>query len=161
MANYIFAVASTDYIRVKNPEEVSNVFLTAGFEESYVNNGQIFIGSYETSVSDEIVVCIDKTTKKPVAVITYDDPIGLSEDDPEPDISNCESVDLMEYLRSQLGEGEQAVIVEAGNEKLRYVGGVVCAVCENGVEYCSTGQMGEMLIRQMNRGTFEKVEDDE
>ena len=166
MANYEFAVSSMRMAKVKNPEEVVKVFLSAGYEETYVDkNGYVFIGGYENTIDDEIIVVINKETGKAVAVANYygyrdienNEEIEDIDEDRlnEPD-SAFKSQEIFEYLQDQLLDGEAMAIVEAGWEKLRFVGACLVVVTNKGIEWRNTGEMINEIAKEMlekNNGT--------
>ena len=159
MANYEFAVASMRMAKVKNPEEVVKVFLSAGYEETYVDkNGYVFIGGYDNTIDDEIIVVINKETGKAVAVANYygsrDVETGEEIEDIDEDRLNepdsaFKTQEIFEYLQDQLLDGEVMAIVEAGWEKLRSVGACFVVVTKKGIEWRNTTQMIEEIVDNM------------
>ena len=159
MSNYEFAVASMRMAKVKNPEEVVKVFLSAGYEETYVDkNGYVFIGGYENTIDDEIIVVINKETNKAVAVancygyldVESGEEIEDIDEDRlnEPD-STFKTQEIFDYLQDQLLDGEVMAIVEAGSEKLRFVGACLVVITKKGIEWRNTGQMIEEIAKEM------------
>jgi len=158
MANYEYAVATKDTFKVKNPEEVVNVFQGLGFEETYrCNDGTIFIGGYDQTLGDDMIVYIDVKTNKAVAIDRegYDDLFyvdsGDEVDNPEDfeDETKYKAMDSFDYLQEQLLDGEVASIVEAGSEKLRYVGAIFVVVTKKGIEWRNTSQMIDEMAKEM------------
>jgi hypothetical protein len=157
MANYEFAVATKDTFKVKNPEEVVSVFQYLGFEETYQHDdGTIFIGGYEQSLGDDSVVYIDVETGKAMAIdrgferLFYIDS-GKSVEDWEAfeDETKYKSMDPFEYLQEQLLDGEVASIIEAGSEKLRFVGACLVVVTKKGIQWKTTYQMIDEIVKEM------------
>lgn len=156
MANYVFAVASKNTFRVKNPEEVVNVFQRLGFEETYqCDDGSIFIGGYEQMLGD-MLVYIDTKTNKAVAVdlgfeelISVDSGEIVDNSEDFEDETKYKAMDSFEYLQEQLLDGEVAGIVEAGSEKLRFVGACLVVVTKKGIEWRNTGQIINELAKEM------------
>ena len=157
MANYEFAVATKDTFKVKNPEEVVNVFQGLGFEETYqCNDGTVFIGGYDQTLGDDMVVYVDIKTNKAVAIdrgfeelFSVDN--GDEVDNPKDfeDESKYKAMDSFEYLQEQLLDGEVASIVEAGSEKLRFVGACFVVVTKKGIEWRNTSQMIDEISKNM------------
>ena len=166
--DYEFAVSSMRMAKVKNPEEVVKVFLSVGYEETYVDkNGYVFIGGYNNTIDDENIVVINKETGKVVAVTnsygeyyrdveTGQEIEDIDEDRlSEPD-SAFEAQEIFEYLQDQLLDGEVMAIVEAGWEKLRYVGACLVVVTNKRIEWRNTGEMIDEIAKEMlekNNGT--------
>lgn len=157
MANYEFAVATKDTFKVKNPEEVVNVFQGLGFEETYqCNDGTIFIGGYDQTLGDDMVVYVDIKTGKAVAIDRGFEELfsvdsGDEVDNPKDfeDETKYKAMDSFEYLQEQLLDGEVAGIVEAGSEKLRFVGACLVVVTKKGIEWRNTSQMIEEIANSM------------
>jgi hypothetical protein len=157
MANYEFAVASKDTFKVKNAEEVVNVFQGLGFEETYqCNDGTIFIGGYDQTLGDDMVVYVDVKTGKAVAIDRGFEELfsvdsGDEVDNPKDfeDETKYKAMDSFEYLQEQLLDGEVAGIVEAGSEKLRFVGACLVVVTKKGIEWRNTSQMIEEIANNM------------
>ena len=160
MANYEFAVSTQHSGKVKNPQEVVDVFQALGYEESYLpNNGEIFIGGYETPLDDSAIVFLDIESKKPIAVdrgdgyiISVETGEEITENDDfyeNVDDSKYESLDCMEYLQSQLLDGEVFALVEAGWEKLRSVGGTAVVISKNSIDWNSTYGFIEDKVKQI------------
>lgn len=157
MANYEFAVATKDTFKVKNPEEVVNVFQGLGFEETYqCNDGTIFIGGYEQPLGDDMVVYVDVKTNKAVAIDRGFEELfsvdsGDEVDNPEDfeDETKYKSMDAFDYLQEQLLDGEVAGIVEAGSEKLRFVGACLVVVTKKGIEWRNTSEMINEITNNM------------
>ena len=157
MANYEFAVASKNTFKVKNPEEVVNVFQGLGFEETYqCNDGTIFIGGYDQPLGDDMVVYVDAKTNKAVAIdrgfeelFSVDN--GDEVDNPEDfeDETKYKPMDSFEYLQEQLLDGEVASIVEAGSENLRFVGACFVVITKKGIEWRNTSQMIDEISKNM------------
>ena len=157
MANYEFAVATKNTFKVKNPEEVVNVFQGLGFEETYeCNDGTIFIGGYDQTLGDDMVVYVDAKTNKAVAIdrgfeelFSVDN--GDEVDNPEDfeDETKYKAMDSFDYLQEQLVDGEVASIVEAGSEKLRFVGACFVVVTKKGIEWRNTSQMIDEIANNM------------
>lgn len=148
MANYEFAVSTQVSGKVKNAQEVCDVFQALGYEETYVcGDGDVFIGGYEQPIDDSAIVFLDKETGKPVAVDRGDCQITSIETGEEIDsdefdegIDNCKytSLDCLDYLQRQLLEGEVFALVEADWEKLRSVGGTAVVISNNRIDWNST-----------------------
>lgn len=157
MANYEFAVATKNTFKVKNPEEVVNVFQGLGFEETYqCDDGTVFIGGYEQPLGDDMVVYVDTKTNKAVAIDRGFEELfsvdsGDEVDNPEDfeDETKYKSMDSFDYLQEQLLDGEVASIVEAGSEKLRFVGACFVVVTKKGIEWRNTSQMIDEIEKEM------------
>ena len=157
MANYEFAVATKDTFKVKNPDEVVNVFQGLGFEETYqCNDGTIFIGGYDQTLGDDMVVYVDVKTNKAVAIDRGFEELfsvdsGDEVDNPKDfeDETKYKAMDSFDYLKEQLLDGEVAGIVEAGSEKLRFVGACLVVVTKKGIEWRNTSQMIEEIANNM------------
>ena len=157
MANYNFAVATKHTFRVKNPEEVSNVFYDLGFEETCeCNDGTIFIGGYGQTLSDDMVVYVDVKTGKAVAIDRGFEELfsvdsGAEVDNPEDfkDETKYKAMDSFEYLQEQLLDGEVASIIEAGSKKLIFVGACFVVITKKGIEWRNTSQMIEEIANNM------------
>lgn len=157
MANYEFAVATKNTFKVKNPEEVVNVFQGLGFEETYKDNdGTIFIGGYDQMLNDDMVVYVDIKANKAVAIdrgfeellsVDSGDEVDNTED--FEDETKYKAMDSFEYLQEQLLDGEVASIVEAGSEKLVFVGACFVVVTKKGIEWRNTTQMIEEIVDNM------------
>ena len=157
MANYEFAVATKNTFKVKNPEEVVNVFQGLGFEETYKDNdGTIFIGGYDQMLNDDMVVYVDIKTNKAVAIdrgfeelfsVDSGDEVDNTED--FEDETKYKAMDSFEYLQEQLLDGEVASIVEAGSEKLVFVGACFVVVTKKGIEWRNTSQMIDEIAKEM------------
>ena len=164
MANYEFAVATKDTFKVKNPKEVVDVFQGLGFEETYrCDDGSIFIGGYEQPLGDDMLVYIDVKTNKAVAIDRgfeelFSVDTGDEIDNPEDfeDETKYKAMDSFDYLQEQLLDGEVAGIVEAGSEKLRFVGACFVVVTKKGIEWRNTGQMIEEIANNMLEKENEK-----
>ena len=156
MANYEFAVATKNTFRVKNPEEVVNVFQRLGFEETYqCDDGTIFIGGYEQMLGD-MLVYIDTKTNKVVAIdLGFEELISVDSgdevDNPEAfeNETKYKSMDSFDYLQEQLLDGEVASIIEAGSEKLRFVGACFVVVTKKGIQWKTTNQMIDEIVKEM------------
>lgn len=165
MANYEFAVATKDTFKVKNPEEVVNVFQGLGFEETYqCNDGTVFIGGYDQTLGDDMVVYVDIKTNKAVAIdrgfeelFSVDN--GDKVDNPKDfeDETKYKAMDSFDYLQEQLLDGEVASIVEAGSEKLRFVGACFVVVTKKGIEWRNTSQMIDEIAKEMLENNNEKT----
>ena len=157
MANYEFAVATKNAFKVKNAEEVVNVFQGLGFEETYKDNdGTIFIGGYDQMLNDDMVVYVDIKTNKAVAIdrgfeellsVDSGDEVDNTED--FEDETKYKAMDSFEYLQEQLFDGEVASIVEAGSEKLVFVGACFVVVTKKGIEWRNTTQIIEEIVSNM------------
>ena len=157
MANYEFAVATKNTFKVKNPDEVVNVFQGLGFEETYKDNdGTIFIGGYDQMLNDDMVVYVDIKTNKAVALdrgfeelfsVDSGDEIDNTED--FKDETRYKAMDSFEYLQEQLLDGEVASIIEAGSEKLVFVGACFVVVTKKGIEWRNTTQMIDEIASNM------------
>ena len=164
MANYEFAVATKNTFKVKNPEEVVNVFQGLGFEETYKDNdGTIFIGGYDQMLNDDMVVYVDIKTNKAVAIdrgfeelfsVDSGDEVDNTED--FEDETKYKAMDSFEYLQEQLLDGEVASIVEAGSEKLVFVGACFVVVTKKGIEWRNTSQMIDEIAKEMLENNNEK-----
>ena len=163
MANYEFAVASMRTGKVKNPDEVVNVFLAVGYEETYADkDGYVFIGGYDTPISDENEVIIN-TEKDKVVMVTgscgeyIDIETGTEvEDIDEERLYDSDSIfkakPIFDYLKEQLFDGEIIVIVEAGWEKLRSVGATTVVISKEGIHWNSTYGFIEETIEKIKGG---------
>ena len=160
MANYEFAVATMRKGKVKNPEEVANVFLAVGYEETYADkDGYVFIGGYDTSLSDENIVIINTETNKVVAVgdcygdyrdvETGEEIEDIDEDRLNAPDSIFKSQEIFDYLKEQLLDGEVIAIVEAGWEKLQSVGGTAVVISKEGIYWNSTYGFIEETIKKI------------
>ena len=157
MANYIFSVATKNTFKVKNPDEVVNVFQGLGFEETYqCNDGTIFIGGYDQTLGDDMVVYVDVKTNKAVAIDRGFEELfsvdsGDEVDNPEDfeDETKYKAMDSFTYLQEQLLDGEVASIVEAGSEKLRFVGACFVVITKKGIEWRNTSQMIDEISKNM------------
>lgn len=56
----------------------------------------------------------------------------------------------MMNLQEQLLDGEIIAIVEAGSEKLRFVGACFVVITKKGIEWRNTGQMIEEIANNLN-----------
>ena len=163
MANYEFAVSTQHSGKIKNPQEVVDVFQVLGYEESYISgDSEVFIGGYETPLDDSPIVFLSTETGKPVAVdrdgYIYNVENGeeLDEDDEfykDVDAGKYSSLDCMEYLQSQLLDGEVFALVEAGWEKLRSVGGTAVVISQDKIIWNSTYGFVEETIQKIKEKT--------
>ena len=128
MANYESVVIS-NYFRVKNPEEVMNVFYALGYEESYfnTNDNTVILASYEQCWDSEHVVIVRKDNMQVVGAVQNCDydfldlkeyledlENGLTEDD-------VKILPLYDYIQYQLlDKNTYFAVKETGNEILRY-----------------------------------------
>ena len=157
MANYEFAVATKNTFKVKNPKEVVNVFQGLGFEKTYqCNDGTIFIGGYEQMLADDMVVYVDIKTNKAVALDRGFEELfsvesGDEVDNPKDfeDETKYKAMDSFDYLQEQLLDGEVASIIEAGSEKLVFVGACFVVITKKGIEWRNTTQMIEEIVSNM------------
>lgn len=168
MANYEFAVASMRTGKVKNPEEVVNVFLAVGYEETYADkDGDVFIGGFDTPISDENIVIINSETNKVVAVAdcygdyrdveTGEEIEDIDEDRLNAPDSIFKSQEIFDYLKEQLLDGEVIAIVEAGWEKLRSVGATAVVISKQGIYWNSTYGFIEETIEKLKEKNNEEV----
>lgn len=164
MANYEFAVATKKTFKVKNPEEVVNVFQRLGFEKTYqCDDGSIFIGGYEQMLGD-MLVYIDTKTNKAVAIdIGFEELFSVDSGETVDNLEDFEdetkykAMDSFEYLQEQLLDGEVAGIVEAGHEKLRFVGACLVVVTKKGIEWRNTGQIIDEIAKEMLENNNEET----
>ena len=145
MANYEFAVASNDYVKVKDVNEVASVFGALGYDEVYTENNSVFIGSYNANLNDDDEVIINKETGKVEAVKSYysDEVCDLdcNKVDDESifdDETKYRTISSMQYLQEQLLDDEIVAITEVGAEKLVSVGACVVVISKEGIFWNST-----------------------
>lgn len=163
MANYEFAVASNDYVKVKDVNEVASVFGVLGYDEVYTENNSVFIGSYDANLNDDDEVIINKETGKAVAVRKYYAnevcDLDCNEVDDESifdDETKYRTISSMEYLQEQLLDDEIVAITEAGAEKLRSVGACVVVISKEGIFWNSTNRFIDDTTKKIQQMRKEK-----
>lgn len=128
MANYESVVIS-NYFRVKNPQEVVDVFKSLGYEESYfdTNDNTVILASYEQCWDSEHVVIIRKDNMQVVGEVQSCDYDFFDLDEYLEDLDlfyikdNVKIISLCEYIQYQLlDKNTYFAVKETGNEKLRY-----------------------------------------
>lgn len=125
MANYESVLVSTVF--TVKPEDVENVKRAISyFEESYVDSkNNAFIGSYEQTVSDDLMVVIDTRNNKVLGVYDncyqdLEDFLDENIEERDYEIEDFKEVPFDKYIQSVLVNGEHVFIKEVGHEKLRY-----------------------------------------
>lgn len=164
MANYEFAVTTQYSGKVKNPQEVVNVFQALGYEESYVqSNGDVFIGGYNNPLDDSQGVITPALIgeKRRVVVENYcDEYVDVETGETlDSDIFDNEDGEFdherfaydtpFEYLQSQLLDGEVFALSEGGWEKLRSAGGTAVVVSKDSIDWNSTYGFIEETIKKI------------
>lgn len=128
MANYESVVIS-NYFRVKNPQEVTGVFKSLGYEESYfdTNDNTVILASYEQCWDSEHVVIVRKDNMQVVGAVQSCDYDFFDLDEYLEDLDlfyikdNVKIISLCEYIQYQLlDKNTYFAVKETGNEKLRY-----------------------------------------
>ena len=170
MANYEFCVCS-DTFTVKQ-EDIENVRRAIGyFEESEIDSkGNAFIGSYEQTLSDDLLVLIDNRTNK--VICTFDDGYISIEDAIE---ENCDTIEedlkkanipsnfdepystedfrtipFAEYIQSVLIDKEYVLIKEVGHEKLRYAVGCGLLITQKSIKWIDLYNIAMEIVEKEN-----------
>lgn len=168
MANYEFCVCSDTFkIKEENRENVQRAI--SYFEESEVDSkGNAFIGSYEQTLSDDLLVLIDKRTNK--VICTFDDGYSSIEDaieeycdvieedlkkanipsnfDEAYDVEDFDTVPFAEYIQSVLVDGDYALIKEVGHEKLRYAVGCGLLITKKSIKWIDIDSIAMQYIEE-------------
>ena len=149
MANYVSTTCSNSFkVKADNIENVRKAL--DYFEESYVDDeGNAFIGSYEDSMSDELVVLIDKRTNRVVG--TYDFSYQMAEDiidEEEPNMENYLEKDFTEFIQENMLDGEYCLIKEVGHEKLRYAIGCGLLITKNLIRWLDIDAMARKILTE-------------
>lgn len=161
MANYNSVICSNTF-EVKE-ECIDNIKTAISFfEESYVDSvGMAFIGAYEETLSDSLVVLIDKRDNK--VLCTFDEDYQTTEDiledlfdeDKYP-IEDLKTVYLFEYIQQALREDSYVFIKEIGHEKLRYAVGCGVLITPTLIRWIDLDAMAKKVLEEetlMNRLT--------
>ena len=121
--------------KTKNNEEVANVFLELGFEETWISKeDKVVVASYNQQWNDFQYVVREKATGKVIGGFdsygefsdTYEyleSEHGISFDTEEEYTEKYEELELSEYVQSMLVDGESFVLKEVAHEGLRYNSG--------------------------------------
>lgn len=143
MANYESIVIS-NYFRVKNPNEVLDVFKSLGYENSYfdTNDNTICLASYEQCWDSEHVVIVKKDNMQVIGAVNncdYDF-LDLKEylEDKQADLTenDVKTIPLYEYIQYQLlDKNSYFAVKETGNEKLRYNTGFADIITKNSIKW--------------------------
>lgn len=143
MANYESTVIS-NYFRVKNPNEVLDVFKSLGYENSYfdTNDNTICLASYEQCWDSEHVVIVKKDNMQVIGAVNncdYDF-LDLKEylEYKQADLTedSVKIIPLYEYIQYQLlDKNSYFAVKEIGNEKLRYNVGFAEVITKNSFKW--------------------------
>lgn len=127
MANYI-AKSRTNYFRVKDVDALKAELAKYGIEPGDMNN---------LGYGVDLAIDQDNTNKPDGAIALFSDGgwpsldeeivanrLGLEDDEPAP----SEHESLVDLFGSHLIDGEVAIFMEVGFEKMRYFGGTAVAV---------------------------------
>lgn len=138
MANYEFTVTSKP-IKTKNNEEFLKVFLDLGFEESSIENGSVYVGSYGEAYWDDNSLIVVRGTDTKKVIGAYNTYCGYDTLEDYLMANNLptnlyEEIDIVEYIQSMLLEGQAFVLTEAGHEKLRYNNGWAIIITKDEVK---------------------------
>ena len=156
MANYVFTVIS-NYFEVKDSQEVAEVLLNLGYEESYCNksNNTVCLASYENCWDTEHVVLVNKANKEVVGTIpSYDidyyDTIEryLFEKELDYTTDEIQELSITEYIQHQLVPNSYFAVKEVGNEKLRYNIGYAEVITKNNVKWFDLDRLIETYIAE-------------